>query len=79
MEAQHLKINRYYIIVTMPAGINLAETTIFVPGAVFHPVIGELKEAGLEVLPHPASAVHRNNHGETLGRMVETSSALILP
>jgi hypothetical protein len=53
MEAQHLKINRYYIIVTMPAGIKLAETTIFVPEAVLGSVIGELKETGLMVLPHP--------------------------
>ena len=65
----------------MSVGINLAETTIFVPGAVLGSVTSELKEVGLEVLPHPFSATHHNKDGSTLGRMVDVlgpHSSLVL-
>ena len=48
----------------MSVGINLAETTIFVPGAVLGSVTSELKEVGLEVLPHPFSATHHSFAGQ---------------
>jgi len=48
----------------MPAGPDLAETTIFVPGAVLESVTGELQEAGLRVLPHPFSATHHSFAGQ---------------
>ena len=55
----------------MSAEIKLAETTIFVPGAVFGSVTDELKEGGLRVLPHPFSATHFNKDGSVVGRMVD--------
>ena len=55
----------------MPAGPDLAETTIFVPGAVLGSVIGELRSEGLTVLPHPTSAIHHNADGDILGQMVD--------
>ena len=55
----------------MPAELKLAETTIFIPDAVLPVVIDELKEAGLTILPHPASAFHRNKDGSVVGQMVD--------
>lgn len=53
--------------------VELAETTIFVPGAVLGSVSEELKEAGLRVLQHPFSAKHYNlKDGSVVsGRMVD--------
>ena len=55
----------------MSAGFNLAETTVFIPEAVLHPVIGEFRKAGLTVLPHPVPAVHQDKDGSTPGRLVD--------
>lgn len=56
----------------MSGGVNLAETTIFIPKVALECVIGELKEAGLEVLPHPAPATHYDKDGSTtFGLMVD--------
>lgn len=57
----------------MPAGFNLAETTIFVPGAVLGSATKELGENGFTALPHPFSATHHNfKDGNTVvGRMVD--------
>lgn len=57
----------------MPAGINLAETTIFIPEVALEAIADELKEAGLRVLPHPFSAEHHNlKDGSVVsGRMVD--------
>lgn len=55
----------------MPAGINLAETTIFIPEVALEAIADELKEAGLRVLPHPFSATHHNKDGKVVGRMVD--------
>lgn len=55
----------------MSAGLNLAETTVFIPEAGFHSVLGEFRQAGLAVLPHPVPAVHQDKDGKTSGRMVD--------
>lgn len=55
----------------MPAGFNLAETTIFIPESVLEIVTKELGENGLTVLPHPFPAVHHGKSGETTGQMVD--------
>ncbi len=55
----------------MSRGINLAETTVFIPEAALHSVIGEFRQAGLAVLPHPAPATHQDKDGRTSGRMID--------